>query len=214
MNAESIRHWRLYVITDEALSGHSHREVARAAIAGGAEVIQLRDKTATSRKLFRTGWELARLSRQTGVPFLVNDRVDIALATDADGVHLGQEDLPVPVARELLGAEKIIGCSAATPEEAVEAEQAGADYLGVGPIFEARSTKPDAGAPVGLDLLTEIRHRVRLPLIAIGGITRRNARAVIQAGADGVAVISDIVAAPDIRRAAVEMQRILQDGKT
>jgi len=214
MNAESIRHWRLYVITDEALSGHSHPEVARAAIAGGADVIQLRDKTATSRKLFRTGRELARLGRETGVPFLVNDRVDIALATDADGVHLGQEDLPVPVARELLGAEKMIGCSAATLEEAVEAERAGADYLGVGPIFEARTTKPDAGVPVGLELLTEIRHRVRLPLIAIGGITRRNARAVIRAGADGVAVISDIVAAPDIRRAAAEMQRLLKEGKT
>lgn len=214
MSARNIRGWRLYVITDESLSGQSHREVALAAIAGGADVIQLRDKTASSWKLLQAGMALARVGREAGVPFLVNDRVDIALATDADGVHLGQEDLPVPVARELLGPEKIIGCSAATPEEAVDAEQAGADYLGVGPIFEARTTKPDAGAPAGLELLTEIRSRVRLPLIAIGGITRRNARAVIRAGANGVAVISDIVAAPDIGRAAAEMQHILQAGKT
>jgi thiamine-phosphate pyrophosphorylase len=133
--------------------------------------------------------------------------VDVALAVDADGVHLGQEDLHYREARRLLGEKKIIGITVNTMEQAVEAARLGADYLGVSPIF-ATQTKPDAGEPAGLDLLREIRALVSLPLIAIGGITLDNAPDVIEAGADGVCAISAVVTQPDVGEAIAEFQKL------
>jgi thiamine-phosphate diphosphorylase len=141
----------------------------------------------------------------------VNDRLDIALATDADGVHVGQADLPASVVRNIMGPGKILGVSVDTVEEAVLAEKDGADYLGVGPVFEARGTKPDAGEPLGVDRIARIRRHCRLPIVAIGGIDAENARKVREAGADAAAVISAIVAADDIAQAARRLKRIL-DG--
>jgi len=204
--------WRLYVITDEKVSrGRSHLQVAEAAIRGGADALQLRDKEASSGRLYRVALQLRKLARDAKVPFIVNDRVDIALAVDADGVHVGQADLPASVVRELMGPGKILGVSVDTVEEALLAEKDGADYLGVGPVFEARGTKPDAGAPLGVDRVAQIRRHCRLPIVAIGGIDAGNAGEVRVAGADAAAVISAIVAADDIADAARRLKRIL-DG--
>ncbi len=202
--------WRLYLVTDERLSrGRSHLEVAEAAIRGGADVIQLRDKTSDSGALYRIALALRKLTLEAKVPLIVNDRLDIALAVDADGLHVGQDDLPASVARRLLGPGRILGVSTETPEEALLAEKDGADYLGVGPIFEARGSKADAGDPKGPGMIAPIRAKCRLPIVAIGGIKAGNARSVLEAGADAVAVISDIVAAEDIEQAARRMKRSL-----
>ncbi len=146
-----------------------------------------------------------------GIPFIVNDRLDIALAADADGVHVGQSDLPASVVREIMGPGRILGVSVDTVEEAILAEKDGADYLGVGPVFEARGTKPDAGLPLGVDRIARIRRRCGLPIVAIGGINAENARTVREAGADAAAVISAIVSADDIAQAARRLKRILED---
>jgi thiamine-phosphate pyrophosphorylase len=203
--------WRLHVLTDRKTSrGRSHLQVAEAAIAGGADVLQLRDKEASSGLLYREGLELRKLTRDARVPFIVNDRLDIALAVEADGVHVGQSDLPASVVRKIMGPGKILGVSVATVEEAVRAERDGADYLGVGPVFEARGTKPDTGEPMGLDVIARIRRHCRLPIVAIGGINAENVRKVREAGADGAAVISAIVSADDISEATRRLKRILE----
>ena len=191
------------MITDERIGrGRSHLEIAEAAIRGGADVVQLRDKSVSSRGLYDIALQLRRLTREAEVPFIVNDRLDIALAADADGVHIGREDLPAPVVRRILGPGKILGISAETVEEALTAEREGADYLGVGPVFEARGTKPDAGEPLGLDLIARIRRGCRLPIVAIGGIHAGNARSVLDAGANAAAVISAVASADDVAQAA------------
>lgn len=205
--------WRLYLVTDENLSrGRSCLEVAESAIRGGADVIQLRDKTSPSGVLYRVALELRKLTLAANVPLIVNDRLDIALAVDADGLHVGQDDLPASVARRLLGPGRILGVSTETAEEALLAEKDGADYIGVGPIFEARGTKADAGEPGGPGMIAPIRAKCRLPVVAIGGIKAGNARSVIEAGAAAVAVVSDIVAADDVEQAARRFKEILGAG--
>jgi len=206
----SPRLWRLYVITDEMNSrGRSHVQVAEAAILGGADVLQLRDKEASGAMYYRVALRLRELTRDAKIPFIVNDRLDIALAVDADGAHVGRDDVPASVARVLLGSGKILGVSVDSVEEAVRAERDGADYLGVGPVFEARGTKPDAGNPLGIDLIGKIRRHCRLPIVAIGGINAENAGKVLDAGADAAAVISAIVGADDIPRATRRLKRIV-----
>ena len=196
----------LYVITDETIAaGHTHVEIARLAIAGGADVIQLRDKCCGTRDLCRTGREIRELTRKTGTLFIVNDRLDVALACGADGVHLGRDDLRVDVARQIAPRSFVIGVSVRNPEEAVAAEEAGADYVVLSPIFSTTS-KDDAGPGLGLAALREIREEVSIPVIAIGGISRDNVGAVIGAGADGVAVISAVVGQPDITTAARDLK--------
>jgi thiamine-phosphate pyrophosphorylase len=199
--------WRLYVITDERVGrGRSHLQIAEGAILGGADAIQLRDKEASGGRLFGVALGLRRLTREAKIPFIVNDRLDVAMAVDADGVHVGQDDLPASVARRILGPGKILGVSAETVEEALAAQKDGADYLGVGPVFEARGTKSDAGAPLGIELIARIRKGCSLPIVAIGGINAENARSVREAGADAVAVISAIASADDITQAAMHLK--------
>jgi thiamine-phosphate pyrophosphorylase len=203
---------RLHVLTDRKTSrGRSHLQVAEAAIAGGADVLQLRDKEASSARLYQEALQLRKLTRDAQVPFIVNDRLDIALAVDADGVHVGQSDLPASVVRRIIGPGKILGVSVATVEEALQAEKDGADYLGVGPVFEARGTKPDTCEPMGLECIARIRRHCRLPIVAIGGIDAENARKVREAGADAAAVISAIVSADDISQATRRLKRILEE---
>lgn len=209
-----INSWNLYLITDEVISnGKSHEDIAREAIRGGAEVIQLRDKTSTSRRLFDTALAIRKLTDDAGVAFIVNDRLDIALAVFADGLHVGQSDLPASVARRILGEDKILGVSAASLDEAIQAENDGADYLGVGPVFEARKTKHDALEPQGLELLTQIRKHCKLPITAIGGINFENAADVVNAGADNLAIISCIVASNNIAEASAEMISLIRKQK-
>lgn len=200
----------LYVITDELLSkGLTHGEIARRAIAGGADVIQLRDKSCDCDYLRRCALEIQEDARRAGVLFIVNDRLDIALDTGADGVHLGQSDVTLKFARAVAPEGFIIGISAGTLAEALEAERDGADYIGFGPVFPTMS-KCDAGPVCGLDLLKEIKKLVKIPVVAIGGISIANAREVLAAGADGLAVISAVVSQDDISRSARRMKEIIE----
>ncbi|WP_422877893.1 thiamine phosphate synthase [Ktedonosporobacter rubrisoli] len=193
---------QLHVLTDRDWSrGRDMLTVAEAAIEGGATVIQLRDKVASTRKLVEEGLVLRELTRRRGVLLIVNDRIDVALAVDADGAHVGQDDMPAHLARRLLGPERILGVSAGNLEEARAAVEAGADYLGIGPIYPTRG-KLDAGVPVGTQFVLGLKLRYATPLVAIGGITAENAGEVIQAGAAGIAVITAVVNAEDIAAAA------------
>lgn len=200
---------RVYVLADRSLAqGRSEEEIARAAARGGATAVQLRGKGCSGRQLYLAGMALRRLTRELGLLFIVNDRVDVALAVDADGVHLGQEDLPLEAARRLMGRRKLIGISVDTVEEALAAQAGGADYLGAGPVFPTPS-KADAGPVLGLEGLARISRAVRIPVVGIGGVNADNAGRVIEAGASGVAVISAVVAAPDVAAATAALARAL-----
>lgn len=194
----------LHVIVDgEHTLGRGHADVASAALRGGACVIQLRDKRLTVRELYPIALELREITREYGAVFIVNDSVELALAVDADGVHLGQEDMPADVARRLMGPDRIIGVSTHSVDEAMAAERDGADYIGFGPMY-VTATK-DAGAAKGPEGLKLVRGCVRIPVVAIGGIKASNAKQVIEAGADGIAVITAVTAAADIEAAAREL---------
>jgi len=200
----------LHVLTDREWSrGRDMLSVATAALDGGATIIQLRDKTASTRVLIEEGLALRALTRERGALLIVNDRVDVALAIEADGVHVGQDDMPAALARRLLGPHRILGVSAATMEEAEVAVAGGADYLGVGPIFPTRG-KADAGPATGVQLLTELARRYATPLVAIGGITAENTPAVVRAGAAGVAVITAVVNAEDITAASRQLRMAVE----
>jgi len=203
----------LYVVTDIALSHHrSQLDVVRAALAGGATAVQLRDKSSNGRQLVETGRALLELTRAAGALLIVNDRVDVAVAIDADGVHVGQDDLAAADARKMMGPNKIVGVSAATADEARKAERDGADYIGAGTVF-ATASKRDAGAPIGTSGLSRIAAAVRIPTVAIGGINAANAAACIDAGAVGVAVISAVVSADDITGAAKRLREVVEAAK-
>ena len=194
----------LYGIIDPAQvwTGSTPEEVTAAVLRGGAEVIQLRDKVSVDRDLLSLARKLKEICGRFGVPLIVNNRVDIALAAGADGVHLGPEDLPVEIARRLAGSDFLIGGSAGSVEVARRLAREGADYLGVGAIFEARPSKADASAPRGTRVLKEIGRAVDLPLFGIGGIDEENAREVIEAGACGIAVIRALNQAENPEEAA------------
>ena len=199
----------LYVITDEEIShGLSHVEIARKAAEGGADVIQLRDKARTERDMMSIALQIGEITRSSGILFIINDRLDLALASGADGVHLGQEDLPIPFARRISPKGFIIGASVRTVQEALIAESEGADYLALSPIFDT-GTKSDAGPGKGLEMLKGIKSAVSIPIIAIGGIGKNNVRQVMDAGADGVAVISAIVGQKDIVKATAEVRSLV-----
>jgi thiamine-phosphate pyrophosphorylase len=189
-----------------------HVDVARAALAGGATMIQLRDKELSSRDLFEVARQIRALTQQHGAAFIVNDRADIALAVEADGVHLGERDLPIASARRLLGPGAEIGASVDTPEAARIAAASGATYLGVGPIY-ATGSKPDAGHAIGLDPIGRLKTTVDIPLLAIGGLTCDNVEGTIRAGADGIAVISAVSQAPDMVGATAQLLQRIQAAK-
>ncbi len=199
----------LYVVTDSGLSkGRTDAEVARLAYEGGADVVQLRMKDADGGEMLAQALEIAAVAKDMCRFFIVNDRVDIAMASGADGVHLGQSDIPVDVARELMGPDAIIGVSVSTVEEAVEAVARGADYLGVGSIFTTR-TKDDAVQGIGLGIIPLISEAVDVPIVAIGGINRGNIQDVIRVGADAAAVVSAVVAQDDPRAATHELRDLI-----
>jgi thiamine-phosphate pyrophosphorylase len=201
---------RVYVLTDRGLSkGRSEQEVVRAAIAGGATAIQLRWKIGSLREAIEVGRDLRQMCRDSGVMFVVNDRVDLAMMLEADAVHLGDEDLPVPEARGIVGDGMVIGYSPSTLVDALQGERLGADYLGVGPVY-GTSTKSDAGEAVGTRRITAVCRSVSIPVVGIGGINAENARPVIDAGAVGVAVISSVVGAADIREATRRLSRAVR----
>ena len=201
--------YSLYLVTDRGLSrGRSTLEIVTAAVNGGATVVQLREKDCSTREFIEQALTIKEFLKGHGVPLIINDRVDVAQAVMADGVHLGQTDMPLDVAKKILGDSMIIGISAESLEDAIEAENGGADYLGVSPIY-ATPTKTDTAPPLGLEGLQEIRRAVGLPLVGIGGLNRDNAGEVIHNGADGVAVVSAIVSADDPQTAAEVLKQII-----
>lgn len=198
----------LCVITDE---GPDTVAIAEKALAGGAGMLQLRRKDASGRELCRLADALIPLCRRTGALFIVNDRLDIALATGADGVHLGQEDLPVAEARRILGTDRIIGASTSSTEEALKAEREGADYVGFGHIYPTGS-KTKGYPPLGPEAVGEASRAIRIPLIAIGGITTENAPEPMRHGASGIALISAVTGAPDPAEAARRVLEAMRRG--
>ncbi|MDD5038819.1 MAG: thiamine phosphate synthase [Dehalococcoidales bacterium] len=206
LRQDKIKHMSgLYVIIDtSALRGRSHVEVAGQVIRGGARVIQLRDKLSSKKELFSIAQQLKKLCIEHNVLFIINDYLDIAMATDADGLHLGQDDMTIKVARTLLPIDKILGRSTTSLEQALLAEAEGADYIAVGSIYPTLS-KTLTSTPakvIGLETLRQIRQRTALPVVAIGGITKDNVAEVMAAGADSVAVISAVLQAESPEEAA------------
>ncbi len=200
--------WTLYVVTDSRLVGHrSLAEVVSAAICGGAGVVQFREKGVNTRQMVESAAILQRVCRQLGAVFIVNDRLDVALAVDADGVHLGQNDMPVRLARRLLGREKLLGISIQETRAMHEAVREGADYLSLSPVF-ATATKPDHEQPLGLERVRALAGRSPLPVVVIGGINRTNVTEVMRTGVQGVCVVSAIMSAPDPEQAARELKRL------
>jgi thiamine-phosphate pyrophosphorylase len=194
----------IYPITDTRISGLSHREQAELLIVGGAEIIQLREKLASPREFYDAARAALEVAKRHSVPVLINDRVDIALALGADGVHLGQDDLPPERARMILGEQAIIGFSTHSVEQAVAAAAMPVDYIAIGPIFATR-TKENPDDIVGLDGLRRVREAIgRTPLVAIGGIDRERIPLVLKAGADSAAMVSGLLTKPDAISALIK----------
>ena len=208
-NAASLSAWRLYVIVDKAAAkARDLAWIADRAIRGGADVIQLRDKAASAQALIEEAKRCVQLTKAAGVPLIINDRVDVAVAVGADGVHLGQDDLPVSVARQILGPGRIIGASTHSLKQALEADRAGVDYLAVGPIYPT-PTKPEASS-VGASLISQVKAQVQRPLVTIGGIDQTTLPEVLAAGATCVAVVRAVCGAEHPEAAA----RALKDTLT
>jgi thiamine-phosphate pyrophosphorylase len=202
----------LYLVTDRRWLGERTLcDSVEEAILGGVTFVQLREKEISSKEYLEFAQRVKEVTDRHGIPLIINDRIDIALAIDADGVHLGPEDLPVPLARKLLGDGKIIGSSAASVDEALLFQAQGADYLGVGAVFPT-STKRGT-EKVGLEDLRGIKSAVHIPVVAIGGIKVENAKSVMETGVDGVAVVSAIMDQADIREAARRLLSLLKKGK-
>ena len=200
---------KLHILTDIVLQDRfSHVELAQMAIRGGADTIQFRQKSGSTREMIQVARDLKRVCAESGVTFMVNDRVDVAIASEADGVHLGQDDFPIPLARELLGKGCLIGGSAATLEEARKCLSDGADYVGFGPVYPTTS-KDDAGPVSGISILRSVVETIPLPIIAIGGVVAENTVEVMEAGAQGIAVISAVCCQEDPEQATKALHRAL-----
>ncbi|MDD2978338.1 MAG: thiamine phosphate synthase [Hespellia sp.] len=201
--------YTLYLCTDRGLMSTGNLEDAvEQAVRGGTTVVQLREKDCSSAEFYETARKVKKITDAANVPLIINDRVDIALAADADGVHVGQSDLPAAVVRKIIGPDKIVGVSTATVEEAVKAQEDGADYIGVGAMF-ATGTKQNTRA-VSMERLAEIRKAVDIPIVVIGGINETNAAQFNGTGINGLAVVSAIISKPDITAAAGTLRDIFQ----
>ncbi len=199
---------RLYVVIDRSAVRGDLSRLALSVCGKGADIIQLRDKESSKRDIFQQAQQLAEVARKTGTLFIVNDHLDIAKISGADGVHLGQDDLPVACARSILGKDRIIGVSCHSLTQALSAQKDGADYIGIGPVF-ATATKPDV-RPVGTGLIEKIRGRIRIPFFAIGGIDRETLPQVISCGASRAAVVRAVCSARDPSAAASALRSVLR----
>ena len=197
--------YSLYLVTDRDLSfGRPTPAVVSAAVRGGVTCVQLREKALSTRAFLAEARAVAAVLKSTGVPLIINDRIDVALAVRADGVHLGQTDMPIADARPIVGSEMIVGVSVESVEDARTAEAEGADYVSVSPVY-ATPTKTDTVAPLGVEGVAAVRAAVSVPMVAIGGLNRETCEAIVRAGADGVAVVSAIVSADDPEAAARDL---------
>ena len=205
--------YSLYLVTDsDRCGGRSLLDLLRAAVDGGVTCVQVREKTASTRAYIERLSAVQPLLRERGVPLFVNDRIDVALAVEADGIHLGQTDMPLAMAKRIVGDRLLIGISCESVQDAVKAERDGADYVSVSPVFST-PTKTDTAPPLGLDGVRAIRATVRLPVVAIGGLNPGNASAVVGAGADGICVVSAILGAPDPCQAAALLRRLVEAAR-
>ncbi|MCP2238976.1 thiamine phosphate synthase [Thermoanaerobacterium thermosaccharolyticum] len=200
----------LYLVTDRNLlkAGRDFYDAVEESLKNGVTMLQLREKDISSKEFYEIAVRLKDIAAKYNVPFIINDRIDIALSVDADGVHLGQEDLPCSIARKILGDDKIIGISAGCVDEAVKAEKDGADYIGAGAVFYT-GTKKDIGEAIGLLNLKKIKEAVNIPVVAIGGIKYSNATDVLETGVDGISVVSEIMASDDIGFATRRLRDII-----
>jgi thiamine-phosphate pyrophosphorylase len=206
--------YSLYLITDRKLSrGRSTIEVVEAALRGGVDVVQLREKDAETAFLVEEGLRVRELTARYNVPLIVNDRLDVALAIEAEGVHVGQTDLPAALARKLLPRPLLLGVSTSTVAMAQQAEQDQADYIGFGPIY-ATTTKQTSASPRGAHMFAAVHQAVALPIVVLGGISQTNIAEVVAAGADHVAVCSAIVGAEDVQRAASTLKEMIAKART
>lgn len=205
--------YSLYLVTDRDLSlGRSNLEVIQAAVRGGVTLVQLREKEATTKEFYQEGLKIRAYLKARDIPLIINDRIDMALALDAEGVHLGQEDMPIDAARKILGPQKIIGASVFTPEEAKIAEALGADYLGLSPIF-VTETKPELIQHLGIKGIPLLKEAVKIPVVGIGSMSESNAYEAVKAGLDGVAVVSAICSREDPRAAAAAIKAEIMRAK-
>lgn len=205
--------YSLYLVTDDELCAGDFFETVEAGIEGGISVVQLREKYLDTRPFYERALKLKEITRAAGIPLIINDRIDIALAAKADGVHIGQSDMPLEIASEILGPNAIIGVSVSTPEEARHAEIEGADYIAISPVW-ATPTKTDTPKAVGIEGSMEIAKSVEIPCIGIGGINNSNAAEVILAGCDGIAVVSAIMACASPKDSATELRKIIDKAKS
>ena len=203
--------YTLYLVTDrDVLRGRDLIKCIEESILGGVTLVQLREKNVTSREFYEIAIKVKEVTSRYNIPLIINDRLDIALAIDADGLHIGQKDLPASVARKILGKEKILGVSAATLQESLKAEKDGADYLGVGAVFST-STKKDT-RDVSYETLSSITSSVNIPVVAIGGINEKNVTKLKESNIDGIAVISCILGKEDVKGAAEKMLDRFKEG--
>jgi thiamine-phosphate pyrophosphorylase len=187
-----------YLVTDSGLSKKGTLSDVRETVESGCRIVQYREKDKSTKEMVEEASEIKKICGDKAI-FLVNDRIDVALAVDADGVHIGQDDMPIELAKKLLGANKIIGLSVSDTNEAIEAEKSGADYVGLGPIFNT-ATKKDAGKGIGPLKIREVKDAIKIPVVAIGGINKENCENVIQNGADSLVAISAVVCSDDVKR--------------
>lgn len=199
--------YSLYLVTDRnVLKGKPLYEAVEQAILGGVTLVQLREKDASTREFYNQALELKKITETYNIPLIINDRLDIAQAVDAEGVHLGQSDMPLIAARNILGKNKIIGISVGNVEEALEAEKNGADYVGIGTIFFT-GTKKDIDIPIGIEGLRSVYNSINIPAVAIGGINENNFREVLSTGIDGISIVSAILGKSDIKAAAKALHK-------
>lgn len=201
--------YKLYLVTDRDLLKNTDLYTAvEEAIKGGVTLVQLREKDITTLEFYNTALNIKKVTDKYNIPLIINDRIDIALAVNASGVHIGQKDIPCTIARKILGNDKILGVSATTLSQAIKAEKEGADYIGVGAIFHT-STKQDA-KPVSIDILKEIKETLSIPVVAIGGITIKNIHQLDSSNIDGIAVVSNILGKEDIRLASENLNSLIK----
>jgi len=198
----------LYVILDQSVrQDRTHFQIAEDLIAGGAKILQLREKRLSDRDIMKIGREIRDLTKKHRVTFIINDRVDLCLALNADGVHIGQDDVPVGFTRSILGSEKLIGVSTHNLHQIIKAQREGADYISVGPIFQT-NIKPDL-KPLGVDFIGRVKDKIEIPFFVIGGIKEENVKLVLRAGARGVAVISAIMRAENIKQTTKRLVKLV-----
>jgi len=202
--------YSLYLVTDNQLAGQRDlTDIIEEGITGGVTIVQLREKSLDTGPFLKKAIDIHTITRKKNVPFIINDRIDIALACHADGVHLGQSDMPIEYARQILGDDYLIGISISSVDEALEAQEKRADYIAISPVWST-PTKTDTPRAVGLEGIVEISEKIDIPIVGIGGINRENCKSVIEAGCHGIAVVSAIICSENPESAASELSSKIQ----